>query len=143
MSEPVEHAAGTDITARLTTWCHAPQAASAQDIMDEAAREIERLRCVTKPLPKEIWAEHSLHPTDEERRVLRDLRDSYAAEDDQECNRIASVLHGLLERLNCRENFGSSPHLSERDRDLLRFAANTIGDADCSELFRRLLRVLG
>jgi len=32
------------------------------------------------------------------------------------------------------------PYLSERDRDLLRFAANTIGDADCSALFRRLLR---
>jgi ribosomal 50S subunit-associated protein YjgA (DUF615 family) len=29
--------------------------------------------------------------------------------------------------------------LNERDRDLLRFAANTIGDADCSALFRRLL----
>jgi hypothetical protein len=35
---------GTDITARLTTWCHAPQAESAQDLMDEAAKEIERLR---------------------------------------------------------------------------------------------------
>jgi hypothetical protein len=35
---------GTDITARLTTWCHAPHAESAQDLMDEAAKEIERLR---------------------------------------------------------------------------------------------------
>jgi hypothetical protein len=33
-------------------------------------------------------------------------------------------------------------HLSERDRDLLRFAANTIGDADCAALFRRLLKDL-
>jgi hypothetical protein len=90
--------AGTDITARLTTWCHAPQAESAQDLMDEAAKEIERLRCVTKPLPKKNWAEHSLRLTDEERRVLRELRHSYAAEDDQECNEIADVLDGLLER---------------------------------------------
>jgi len=109
---------GTDITARLTTWCHAPQAESAQDLMDEAAREIERLRgyrdmaeadryvamlaerlrCVTEPLPKKKWAEHSLPLTDKERRVLCELRDSYAAEDDQECNQIADVLDGLLER---------------------------------------------
>jgi hypothetical protein len=57
------------------------------------------LRHVTNPLPKEKRAEHSLRLTDEERRVLRDLRDSYAAEDDQECNQIADVLDGLLERL--------------------------------------------
>jgi hypothetical protein len=90
--------AGTDITARLSTWCHAPHAESAQDLMDEAAKEIERLRCVTKPLPKEKWASVPLHPTDEERRVLCELRDSYAAEDDQECNEIAEVLDGLLKR---------------------------------------------
>jgi len=36
--------------------------------------------------------------TDEERRVLRELRDSYAAEDDAMCNEIAEVLEGLLER---------------------------------------------
>jgi hypothetical protein len=36
--------------------------------------------------------------TDEERRVLRELRDSYAAEDDQECKQIADVLDGLLKR---------------------------------------------
>jgi hypothetical protein len=36
--------------------------------------------------------------TAEERRVLCELRDSYAAEDDQECNEIAGVLDGLLER---------------------------------------------
>jgi len=34
----------TDIVKRLRTWCHAPDAASAQDLMDEAAAEIERLR---------------------------------------------------------------------------------------------------
>jgi len=40
-----------------------------------------------------------LRLTDEERRVLCELRDSYAAEDDRECNQIAEVLDGLLERL--------------------------------------------
>jgi hypothetical protein len=35
---------------------------------------------------------------DEERRVLRELRDSYAAEDDATCNDIAEVLDGLLKR---------------------------------------------
>jgi len=90
--------AGTNITARLTTWCHDPQAESAQDLMYEAASEIERLRCVTEPLPKEKRAEHSLLLTDEERRVLCELRDSYAAEDDATCNDIAEVLDGLLER---------------------------------------------
>jgi hypothetical protein len=34
----------SDIVERLRKWCHAPNAASAQDIMDEAADEIERLR---------------------------------------------------------------------------------------------------
>ena len=90
---------GTDITARLSTWCHAPQAESAQDLMDEAAKEIERLRHVTNPLPKEKRAEHLLRLADEERRVLCELRDSYAAEDDATCNEIAEVLDGLLERL--------------------------------------------
>jgi hypothetical protein len=66
--------------------------------MEEAASEIKRLRHVTKPLPKEKRAEHSLRLTDKERRVLRDLRDSYAAEDDATCNEIAEVLEGLLER---------------------------------------------
>jgi hypothetical protein len=40
-----------------------------------------------------------LRLTDEERRVLRELRDSYAAEDDRECNQIAEVVDGLLERM--------------------------------------------
>jgi hypothetical protein len=34
----------TDIVKRLQTWCHAVDAESAQDLMDEAADEIERLR---------------------------------------------------------------------------------------------------
>jgi hypothetical protein len=34
----------TDIVKRLQTWCHAADAESAQDLMDEAAAEIERLR---------------------------------------------------------------------------------------------------
>jgi hypothetical protein len=72
--------------------------------MAEADRDVammaaERLRCVTEPLTKKKWAEVPLPLTDEERRVLRDLRDSYASEDDQECNQIAEVLDGLLERL--------------------------------------------
>jgi hypothetical protein len=37
-----------DITARLTAWCHSPQSDSAQDIMDEAAKEIERLRSLVR-----------------------------------------------------------------------------------------------
>jgi hypothetical protein len=59
----------TDITDRLRTWCHAPNAASAQDLMDEAAVEIKLLRdfvrnlAVTKPRPIETSAEFSSHPT--------------------------------------------------------------------------------
>lgn len=33
-----------DIVERLRTWCHDPNAISAQDLMDEAAGEIGRLR---------------------------------------------------------------------------------------------------
>ena len=36
--------------------------------------------------------------TDEERFVLREVRDIYADEDDVKCNEIAAVLDGLLER---------------------------------------------
>jgi hypothetical protein len=36
--------------------------------------------------------------TDEERFVLREVRDIYADEDDAKCNEIAAVLDGLLER---------------------------------------------
>jgi hypothetical protein len=40
-----EHTHGEDITARLTTWCHSPRAnGDPQQLMDEAAREIELLR---------------------------------------------------------------------------------------------------
>ena len=39
-----------------------------------------------------------LRLTDEERRVLCELRDSYASEDDATCNEIAGVLDGLLKR---------------------------------------------
>jgi len=59
----------TDIVDRLRTWCHAPDAQSAQDLMDEAAVEIKTLRdivrnlTVTKPMPKEISADVSSHPT--------------------------------------------------------------------------------
>jgi len=92
---------GTDITARLTTWCHAPQAESAQDLMDEAAKEIERLRCVTEPLPKEKRAEHSLRLTDAEREAIekaisRELDcDWYGG---PEPARVVT-LRGMLERL--------------------------------------------
>jgi hypothetical protein len=36
--------------------------------------------------------------TDEERRVLCEVRDIYADEDDAKCNEIAAVIDGLLER---------------------------------------------
>jgi hypothetical protein len=36
--------------------------------------------------------------TDEERFVLREVRDIYADEDDVKCNEIAAVIDGLLER---------------------------------------------
>ena len=110
--ESTKYVAGTDITARLTTWCHDPQAESAQDLMDEAAKEIERLRSELAFHRKTLATINAVHAfqemmpplplppfTDEERRVLRELRDSYAAEDDRECNQIAEVLDGLLERL--------------------------------------------
>ena len=41
----------TDIVKRLRTWCHAVDAESAQDLMDEAAAEIERLRNERRWIP--------------------------------------------------------------------------------------------
>jgi len=94
---------GTDITARLTTWCHAPHAESAQDLMDEAAKEIERLRCVTEPLPKEKRAEHLLRLTDKEREAIEAAIRIIVAHDEEmdgfpSC--AAATLRSLLERLS-------------------------------------------
>ena len=40
----------SDIVERLQTWCHAVDAESAQDLMDEAANEIGRLRLTEEEL---------------------------------------------------------------------------------------------
>ena len=39
---------GDDITVRLSNWLHEPYGECAQDLMDEAAGEIERLRKLVK-----------------------------------------------------------------------------------------------
>jgi hypothetical protein len=68
----------SDIVTRLRRWVHAVDAASASDLMDDAADEIERLRL-----------------TDEERDVLLGVAEdaSYRCADFTE-----RVVRGLLER---------------------------------------------
>jgi len=44
----------SDIVERLQTWCHAVDAESAQDLMDEAANEIERLRLRWIPVSEQM-----------------------------------------------------------------------------------------
>jgi hypothetical protein len=68
----------SDIVTRLRRWVHAVDAASASDLMDDAADEIERLRL-----------------TDEERGVLLGVAEdaSYRCADFTE-----RVVRGLLER---------------------------------------------
>jgi hypothetical protein len=51
----------------------------------------ERRRCP-------VSSQENFTLTDEERFVLREVRDIYADEDDVKCNEIAAVIDGLLER---------------------------------------------
>ena len=87
----------TDIIDRLRTWCHAPNAASAQDLMDEAADEIRRLRSsmaeqrFCKP-PVEGSSPAVGFLTHEERQAV-----SHFAKEFQGPN--AATLRKLLERL--------------------------------------------
>ena len=157
---------GTDITARLTTWCHAPQSDSAQDLMDEAAKEIERLRDLVRFQDGVIRSGDVACLASDEREAVdiacmnlaetarrgQKKQDEYMQEGDLEGAKwtekgvvslvqARATLRSLLER-NGAVSGSETAHLSERDRDLLRFAANTIGDADCAALFRRLLKDL-
>jgi hypothetical protein len=50
------------------------------------------------PAPRCVPLYRSPALTDEERFVLREVRDIYADEDDVKCNEIAAVIDGLLER---------------------------------------------
>ena len=68
-----------DVVARLKCWCHAPRAQSAQDIMDEAAKEIEQLRrdarywraMYEQNSPEPQWIDRSLaSPSDPNRQCL-------------------------------------------------------------------------
>jgi|688.fasta_scaffold810972_2 hypothetical protein len=65
----------TDIVERLRTWCHAADAESAQDLMDEAANEIERLRNgAACPHVRGTVTQHcslNFTLTDEEREAIR------------------------------------------------------------------------
>lgn len=54
-----------------------------------------RLSAANTWLQEEI---RRLRLTDAERSVLREVRDIYAYEDDVQCNKIAAVIDGLLER---------------------------------------------
>jgi hypothetical protein len=70
-----------DIVTRLRRWCHAVDAESAQDLMDEAATEIERLRL-----------------TSEEREAVADAAGRYVEGITPKAQEYAAALRALLER---------------------------------------------
>jgi len=96
----------TDIVKRLRTWCHAVDAESAQDLMDEAAAEIERLRngraC---PHVRGTVTQHcalNFTLTDEEREAIEEAAmslDGTHSLDYMRRARRAATLRSLLERL--------------------------------------------
>lgn len=93
----------TDITTRLRRWTHAVDAAPASDLMDEAAAEIELLRGYRDEAESQAaiasLAVARLRLTDAERQALWDAAEAYAENnDDPECERIATALHGLWQR---------------------------------------------
>jgi hypothetical protein len=89
---------GTDITARLTTWCHAPQAESAQDLMDEAADEIERLRSLVRFQDRVIRSGDVSCLTSEEREAIAYSELTLRCETHPVCERHTATLRSLLER---------------------------------------------
>jgi hypothetical protein len=91
---------GTDITARLTTWCHAPQAKSAQDIMDEAANEIERLRSLVRFQDRVIRSGDVACLTGDEREAINSAASRYETGDWCGAQAVAVTLRSLLERLS-------------------------------------------
>jgi len=86
---------------------------------------------------RQMWRRTHGTLTDEEREAIESAADFI----DSKSYASSATLRSLLDR-NGAVSGRETVHLSERDRDLLRFAANTIGDADCSALFRRLLKDL-
>jgi hypothetical protein len=63
---------------------------------DDQMAEWRKTLWATGPCPDSSQENFTL--TDEERFVLREVRDIYADEDDVKCNEIAAVIDGLLER---------------------------------------------
>jgi hypothetical protein len=86
----------SDIVERLRKWCHAVNAASAQDLMDEAAAEIERLQEIvagyTEGISAANEAKQSYGQTDEGRMNTNTIRLTDAEQDAVE--RAAFALNG-------------------------------------------------
>ena len=92
-----------DLVDRLRRWCHSPYAESAQDIMDEAADEIERLRngavdtreTVCPHVRGTVTQHCSLNftLTDEEREAVAGAADLLIG------SKAGATLRNLLERL--------------------------------------------
>ena len=92
----------TDIVKRLRTWCHAVDAESAQDLMDDAAAEIERLRNgAACPHVRGTVTQHcslNFTLTDEERAAISFFAELRGGDFDS-CLPRAATLRELLERL--------------------------------------------
>ena len=90
----------TDIVKRLRTWCHAVDAESAQDLMDEAAAEIERLRngaaCPHVRGTVTQYCTLNFTITDEEREAISAASKLLAIDGYQ---LISATLRSLLDRL--------------------------------------------
>jgi hypothetical protein len=99
----------TDIVKRLRTWCHAVDAESAQDLMDEAAAEIERLRngvlaareTVCPHVRGTVTQHCSLNftLTDEEREAI-EAAIAYLQPVGNYDSRVQTTLRSLLDRLH-------------------------------------------
>lgn len=94
----------SDLAEKLRDYAKRTIFLSARPILTEAADQIDRLNKEVSVLIAECQAMKDRlvngdSLTDAERFTLRGVRDTYADEDDAECNEIAAVIDGLLERL--------------------------------------------
>lgn len=87
----------SDIVERLRRWTHAVDAAPASDLMDEAADEIERLRCLARFHERALRNGVTAALSDEEREAVEWFA-NYGFSDDGVPGRMAATIRGLLER---------------------------------------------
>jgi len=113
-----------DIVTRLRRWCHAVDAESAQDLMDEAATEIERLRNGALPGCETVQDEPVAFAV-----VCKEMTGIDVYDDAYDAAEYASVLNRKGWTANVvRLVPKASPTLTDEEREAIEIAVRMAGD---------------